>query len=72
VKVFLILLVTVVALGVFAWDGRVRWAEGLALAAGSVAGSLVGVHLAVAKGDRWLRAVVALAAVIFATRLWYP
>jgi uncharacterized membrane protein YfcA len=72
VKVFLILLVTVVALGVFAWDGSVRWTEGLALAAGSVAGSLVGVHLAVAKGDRWLRAVVALAAVIFATKLWYP
>jgi uncharacterized membrane protein YfcA len=72
VKVFLILLVTVVALGVFAWDGKVRWGEGLALGAGSVAGSLVGVRLAVEKGDRWLRGVVALAAVIFATRLWYP
>ena len=71
VKVFLILLVTAVALGVFAWDGKVRWAEGLALAAGSVAGSLCGVRLAMLKGDRWLRGFVTAAALVFAVKLWF-
>lgn len=70
VKVFVVLLVTVVALGLFAWDGKVRWPEGCALAAGSVAGSLVGVRLAVVKGERWLEWFVTAAVLAFAVLLW--
>jgi uncharacterized membrane protein YfcA len=70
VKVLVILLVTIAALGLFVWDGKVRWAEGLALAAGSVAGSYVGVRLAILKGDRWLRWFVTAAIVTFAVLLW--
>jgi uncharacterized membrane protein YfcA len=71
VKVLVVLLVTLVALGLFAWDGKVRWAEGLALGAGSIAGSLVGVRVAVVKGDRWLRWVVTATIVVFAVILWF-
>jgi uncharacterized membrane protein YfcA len=70
VKVLVILLVTAVALALFAWDGKVRWLEGLALAGGSVAGSLVGVRLAVLQGDRWLRWFVTVTIVVFAVFLW--
>jgi uncharacterized membrane protein YfcA len=70
VKVLIVLLVTVVALGLFAWDGKVRLGEGLALAGGSVAGSLVGVRLAVVKGERWMRWFVTAAVVVFAILLW--
>jgi uncharacterized membrane protein YfcA len=70
VKVLVILLVTIVALGLFAWDGKVRWGEGLALSVGSIAGSAVGVRLAVVKGDQWLRWVVTAAIVTFAVLLW--
>jgi uncharacterized membrane protein YfcA len=70
VKVVVILLVTAVALALFAWDGKVRWGEGLALAAGSVGGSLVGVRLAVIKGERWLQWFVTTAVVVFAVMLW--
>ena len=70
VKVLVILLVTIVALGLFAWDGKVRWMEGIALSVGSVGGSLVGVRLAILKGDRWLRGFVTAAIVIFAVALW--
>jgi uncharacterized protein len=70
VKVLVILLVTVVALGMFAWDGKVRWGEGLALSVGSVVGSLVGVRLAIVKGDKWLRSVVTVAILVFAVLLW--
>ena len=70
VKVLVVLLVTAAALVLFAWDGKVRWLEGAALAAGSVAGSMVGVRLAVRKGERWLRAAVTAAIVVFAALLW--
>lgn len=70
IKVLVVLLVTVAALILFAWDGKVRWLEGAALAAGSVAGSLVGVRLAVVKGERWLRWAVTAAIVVFAVLLW--
>ena len=70
VKVLVVLLVTVVALALFAWDGKVRLGEGLALAGGSVAGSLVGVRLAVVKGERWMRWFVTAAVLVFAILLW--
>jgi uncharacterized membrane protein YfcA len=70
VKVVVILLVTAVALALFTWEGKVRWAEGLALAAGSVLGSLVGVRLAVLKGQRWLERAVTITALVFAVKLW--
>jgi hypothetical protein len=70
VKVLVVLLVTAVALALFAWDGKVRWLEGAALATGSVAGSLVGVRMAVLKGERWLRWAVTAAIMTFAVLLW--
>lgn len=70
VKVLVVLLVTAAALVLFAWDGKVRWLEGAALAAGSVAGSLVGVRMAVRKGEKWLRWAVTAAIVTFAVLLW--
>jgi uncharacterized membrane protein YfcA len=70
VKVVVVLLVTLVALGLFAWDGKVRWPEGLALGLGSVAGSLLAVRMAVVKGDRWLRWVVTVTIALFAVGLW--
>jgi uncharacterized membrane protein YfcA len=70
VKVFVVLLVTLVALGLFAWEGKVRWPEGLALGLGSIAGSLLGVRMAVVKGDQWLRGVVTVTILIFAVLLW--
>jgi uncharacterized membrane protein YfcA len=60
-----------VALALFAWEGKVRLAEGLALSAGSVLGSLVGVRLAVLKGHRWLEGAVTLTALAFAVKLWF-
>jgi hypothetical protein len=70
IKVLVILLVTVAALGLFAWDGKVQWGTGLALAVGSIAGGLVGVRLAILKGDKWLRFVVTISIVVFAVLLW--
>ncbi|MCG6921680.1 MAG: sulfite exporter TauE/SafE family protein [Acidobacteria bacterium] len=70
VKVFVILLTTALSLGLFAWEGKVEWVPAIALAAGSLGGSLLGVRLTVLKGHAWVRGVVTAAIVLFAIKLW--
>jgi hypothetical protein len=72
IKVFVILLTTIVSLLLFAAVGRIVWAPGLALAAGSLAGSLAGVRLTVVLGHAWVRFVVATIVVLLAVKLWLP
>lgn len=69
VKVTLVLVFTPVALGIFAYNGRVDWAAGITLAAGSFLGALAGVRLQVRKGQKWVRGVVTATIVVFAIRL---
>jgi uncharacterized membrane protein YfcA len=70
VKLLVILATTCLSLALFAAAGKVDWAAGSALAAGSVAGSLLGVRLTVLKGHRWVQGVVTVAIVVFAVKLW--
>jgi uncharacterized membrane protein YfcA len=70
VKVLTVLAFTALSLGIFAWQGKIEWALGLSLAAGTVIGGQIGVRLTVLKGHAWVRAVVAATVVIFAIRLW--
>jgi uncharacterized membrane protein YfcA len=68
-KVTVVLAFTPLALVLFAWNGKVDWAMGFALAAGNFLGGLAGVHLQILKGHKWVRGVVTLTIVIFAVRL---
>ena len=70
VKVFIILMTTALSLAWFAWEGKVAWLPGTALAVGALAGSLVGVRLTVLKGHAWVRGVVTAAIAVFAAKLW--
>lgn len=70
VKVFTVLLMTLLSLLVFAGTGHVDWTAGLALAAGNMLGGAVGVRIAVAKGQKWLERVVTATIVVFAILLW--
>lgn len=69
VKVLSVLIYTALSLGLFAWQGKVVWDLGLALAVGTVAGSQVGVRFTVLKGHRWVKAVVTAAVLVFAVKL---
>jgi uncharacterized membrane protein YfcA len=71
VKVLVILATTCLSLALFAWEGKVEWVPGAALAVGSLAGSLVGVRLTVLKGHAWVQGVVTVAIVVFAVKLWF-
>jgi hypothetical protein len=70
VKVFAVMLLTVMSLAVFAGTGNVNWPAGLALGLGNVLGGMVGVRVAVLKGHKWLEHVVTATIVLFAILLW--
>ena len=58
---------TGVSLLLFSQAGLVRWTTGLALAAGTITGGIIGAKLVIAKGAAWVRIFVvvsALAAVV--------
>ena len=63
VKVFLALGYSVLALIVFLSGDKVAWGPGIALALGNASGGWLGAHVAVRKGEGWIR-VVLLAAVL--------
>jgi uncharacterized membrane protein YfcA len=68
-KVFIVLIYTVPALGVFAVSGNVAWTTGLILAAGNAIGAVAGTHVTVRGGERPIRMVIAGALVLMAVRL---
>ncbi len=70
VKVLTVLVFTVMALAVFAGQGKVVWSTGLVLAAGFAAGGWMGARLTLARGHTWVRRVVTIAIVVFAVKLW--
>lgn len=71
IKVLTVLVFTGVSLILFAWNDKVHWPLGFALAGGTVVGGLLGVKLTVLKGHEWLRHVVTFLIVVFALRLWF-
>jgi uncharacterized protein len=70
VKVFVVMLLTLLSLAAFAGTGNVDWPAGAALGLGQMLGGLVGVRVAVLKGQKWLEHVVTVTIVVFAVMLW--
>lgn len=70
IKVFTVMLLTLLSLAVFAGTGHVDWPAGAALALGNLLGGIAGVRVAVLKGHRWLERVVTVTIVVFAVLLW--
>lgn len=70
VKVFVVMLLTILSLIVFAGTGHVNWPAGIALAIGNLLGGIVGVRIAVLKGHKWLEHLVTATIVVFAILLW--
>ena len=69
IKVLVTLVVTATALPVFIAQGDVRWGPALILAAGLAIGGWVGARIAVEGGERVIRWVMVVAALVLAARL---
>jgi len=70
-KVFCVLIATPLSLALFAANDQVAWIPGLWLGAGNFLGGLLGVHLTVLKGHRWVRGVVTATVIAMAVKLWF-
>lgn len=68
-KVLIVLVFSVPALLVFIMTGNVDWVTGAVLAGGNVTGALVATRISVTRGERPIRAVVAVALLLMAVRL---
>ena len=69
IKVFVIFCYTIVALGTFIIDDQVNWTLGVTLAIGNATGAWIGSHWAVEKGDKWIKVVLVVTVLVFATNL---
>jgi uncharacterized membrane protein YfcA len=69
VKALVNVIITLVALPVFVWQGRVVWWPAIVLAVGFTAGGYLGAHAAVKGGERFIRAVMVVSAVLLAGEL---
>lgn len=68
-KVFIVGINALFALLVFVFHNKIHWPIGLALAAGNGLGGWIGSHLAVTKGERFIRLVLTICVVAMAVRL---
>jgi uncharacterized membrane protein YfcA len=68
-KNVVVLLLTSLAVVLFAAEGAVDWGLGVALACGNFVGGLLGVRVALAVGHRWLQHIVTTTIVILAIAL---
>lgn len=69
IKVWIVLLYTPFALGVFILNGQVNWAFGLVHAIGNVIGALVATRMAVKRGAEFVRWVIVAFIVVTAADL---
>ncbi len=70
VKVFVVFVYTIIALGVFIYHKQVDYPLGIALAAGNSIGGILGPRLAVEKGHDWIKRVVMITVLVFALKLF--
>lgn len=68
-KASVFFLYTIPAMAVFAWTGNINWKYGIALAIGNAAGGWWSAKIAVRKGEKTIRIVLAVAMLIMATKL---
>jgi uncharacterized membrane protein YfcA len=69
-KVFIVLIYTIPALGIFLVTGNINWKFGLSLAAGSGLGAWFGARASVKGGEKLIRIVLAIAILVMAFKLF--
>lgn len=70
VKLWGVLVMTLLSLVIFSQAGTIDWTRGAALAIGNVAGAAIGVRVAILKGHAWLDRAINITVIVFAILLW--
>lgn len=69
-KVFIVLVYTIAALGVFIYEGKVNWLYGIVLAVGNSAGAWFASRWSVEKGDKAIKIFLVIAVIALSIKLW--
>jgi uncharacterized membrane protein YfcA len=69
-KLIIVMVYTIPAIIIFAFNDKIDWVLGLSLAAGNMLGAWVAAHVTVKKGDGLIRYVLAGAIVLMAIKLF--
>jgi len=68
-KVLIAMTYMLLTLAVFIFSGNINWIYALVLSVGNGTGALIGTHFAVKHGDKWIRIIMIIAALIMALKL---
>jgi len=68
-KVFVIGVLTWIAVFIFIYYGKIVWSLSLILASGTATGGWIGSHFAVAGGEKWIKRVLTVAVIAMAIKL---
>lgn len=69
-KVFIVLIYTIAALGVFIYEGKVNWLYGIVLAIGNSAGAWFASRWSVEKGDKVIKIFLIVTVIALSIKLW--
>ncbi len=69
IKMVIVGLYNVISLGIFYWNGMVDIPVGLIMAGGSIVGAVIGARFAVAKGNTWIRWILAAVVIVSAVKM---
>lgn len=70
-KVFVALIYSFSAVGVFMYEDVINWEYGLTLAVGTSLGGWLTSRWSVKKGDKWIKRILVVAVVGLAVKLWF-
>ena len=70
-KSFIILVYTVAALAIFAWQTEILWVAGLCLAGGGAIGSWLSVHFQISKGEPIVKTILNLTLALVSIKLLF-
>lgn len=70
IKVFVVLIYTIAALGVFIYEGKVNWLYGAVLAIGNSTGAWFASRWSVDKGDKVVKIFLTATVIALAIKLW--
>ncbi len=70
IKVFVVLIYTLAALGIFIYEGKVNWPYGIVLAVGNSTGAWFASRWSVDKGDKVIKILLVIAVIGLAIKLW--
>ncbi len=71
IKVFVILVYTVIALFIFWIEGKIRWEYGLILAIGNATGAWVASRWSVGKSDQLIKKILVVMVIGLSIKLWF-